>query len=263
MGNRPHAMHQSSLSGGRGRADQLGHPVVGTARHGRHSGEHRGAYTQRQHPGRAWPIFWLQPLEKVLGIRNDKIEQSRRRCRPPRSDPRGLRQQQTPHQSGVGGTTGGGGAPPGRSIHDLLTLSCAAFNPHQESVRWVRPEQPRVEPEVLERPSADRAREPPALHPAPQPRAAGKGICRVPTCAGPANLCWLPDRHQPAAHSAAARLRHVTHQVRRAAQNVGKQRRMAARKAQVEVAHRRDLDGIVPQQAPTTHAEEGSVPVKP
>ncbi len=81
--------------------------------------------------------------------------------------------------------------------------------------------------------------------------------------AGPANLWWLPDRHQPAAHSAAARLRHVTYQVRRAVQNARKQGCVVARQAQIEVTHRRDLNRVVPQQAPTTHAEEGSVPVNP
>jgi hypothetical protein len=52
-GHRPDAMHQCSLSGGRSRANQLGDPVVGTARHCRHAGKHRGAYTHGQHPGRA------------------------------------------------------------------------------------------------------------------------------------------------------------------------------------------------------------------
>src|SRR6478736_8134845 len=108
----------------------------------------------------------------------------------------------------MGGATA---APPRRSIHDLLALACTAFDHHQQSIRRINPEKPRIESEVFERDAADRAGEPPALHPTAQPRPASEGACCVSMRAGSADLWGLPDRHQSAAHSAAARLRHIAY----------------------------------------------------
>ena len=154
-------------------------------------------------------------------------------------------------------------AAPGRSIHDSLAVACVAFDLHQQSIRRVSPEKPRIEPEVFECGAADRAGEPPTLHPTAQPRPTGKHVRCVPMRAGSADLWRLPDRHQAAAHSAAARLCHVADQMRRAAQNIGKHGRVAARQAQVDVAHRWNLDTAVPQEAFAAHPDKGSVPVDP
>ena len=149
------------------------------------------------------------------------------------------------------------------AIHDLLTLAGAPVDLRQQGVGRVSPEEPCIGPEVFERGAADRAGDPPALHPTPQPRAAGDHICGMPMYTRPADLRRLPDPYQSAAHSSTARLRHVAHQMRRAAQNVGKQRCVAARQAQVEVANRCDLDVVMPQEAPAAHSDKGSVPIDP
>jgi hypothetical protein len=149
------------------------------------------------------------------------------------------------------------------AVHDLLAVTRSPFDPHQQCVRRISPEKSRIEPEVFERCATDRARDPPALHPTPQPRAAGDRICSMPKCARTTDLRGLPDRHQSTAHSSTTPLRHAAHQVRRAAQNFGKPRPVAARQFEVEVTKHRDFDAIVAEKAHPTHAHKHSVPVDP
>jgi hypothetical protein len=150
-----------------------------------------------------------------------------------------------------------------RAVYDLLTVTCGLFDLHQQSVRRISPEETRIEPEVFERRAANRARDPPPLHPIPQPRAAGGRICVMANCTGATDLLELPERHQSTAQSSIARPHHVACQVRRAAQHFGKPRPVPARQFQIEVTNRRDFDAIVPQKAHPTYADKRSVPVDP
>jgi len=79
-------------------------------------------------------------------------------------------------------------APSEGAIHDQLALAGTAVDPRQQGVGRVSPEEPRIGPEVFERGAADGTGNPPALHPAPQPRAVGKHIRGMAMRAGPADL---------------------------------------------------------------------------
>jgi hypothetical protein len=69
------AVQQARLVWRRNGADQLADPIFGAARHGCHPSKHRDPQTERQHPERAWPVFWRQALEEVVRARDDEIEQ--------------------------------------------------------------------------------------------------------------------------------------------------------------------------------------------
>jgi len=198
----------------RGSTKELLDPIFGTARYLCDPSQYRDAHTQRQDAGVGRPNFRRQAPEEIVGSRNNKIQQSRSCGRSPRhSAARSPGEQQTPHQSGMGRALTLSRV---RAGHDPLTVTSSALDPHQQRVGWVSPEQSLIEPEVLKRCAADRARDPPALHPAPQPRATSKGVCGMPICAGSANLRNLPDPHQSAAHSSMARLHHIAHETGRA-----------------------------------------------